>query len=408
MSPILHSVSRLAERLGMRALLVRWDTPLARRSLAAAAKAFLLSRIVVYGAVLLGPFFLPERSYPDLPDVTFRTATPWPVDALVRWDGIHYLSVALQGYQVSPSNWGTNMPFLPLYPWLARLLGGWAGETGPVYAGLVLSNLALFAALVLLYRTAEERFGPAVAERSALYLAVFPTAFFFSAFYAESLFLLLVLAFFVALRKENWLLAGAFGGLATLTRIPAILLVAVYLWKYLTIHGHSWGRKSWPLLAGGLIPAGMLLFMGVMWLQVGDPFSFFDSHRLWGRRPGTPLDQLALTAAALTEGGLQLPGFGLVFPVAIVVLFLMAGVRGVASQAGEYRLWFWLYFVLALAMPAETPFYSVIRFMLGAFPGFIAMAEWGRHGAFHWVYVTSSLFFLALSTVLFSRWWWVA
>ena len=385
-----------------------WNSPVLRRGLIAASTAFLLSRAVVYGAAFLAPWLLPEGIYADLPNVPFHTVAPHFVDALVRWDSIHYLSIASQGYQVGQGPWDTNTPFLPLYPWLMRLLGGWAGEAGLVYVGLILSNAAFFAALTVLYHLTEEDFGPEVARRSVLYLSVFPTAFFFSALYAEALFLLLVLSFFAALRREHWLLAGAWGGLAALTRVLGLLLLPVYFWVYLRRNGSSSRLAIQPLLAFGLIPGGTLTFLGLLWLEVGDPLSFLRVQGLWGRSLTNPTNQLTGILSAFTRDGLHMPGFELLFPLALVVLFAATGLRIFATQPLPYRVWFSLYLAVSLTIPSAAPLYSVIRFLLLAFPAFIVLGEWGEHVWLHWSYLVLSTAFLFLSTVLFSQWYWVA
>jgi len=53
----------------------------------------------------------------------------------------------------------------------------------PFIAGLVISNVAGLGMLIALYRLVEEDFDSERAYRTALYLSVFPTAFFFSAAY---------------------------------------------------------------------------------------------------------------------------------------------------------------------------------------------------------------------------------
>lgn len=91
-------------------------------------------------------------------------------------------------------------------------------------AGLIIANAAALGAFGLLRALVEREESAAVARRSLLYLAVFPTAFFLLAAYAESLFLLWSVACFLALRRQrNALIIGAsLTMLALLTVIFAI------------------------------------------------------------------------------------------------------------------------------------------------------------------------------------------
>ena len=67
-------------------------------------------------------------------------------------------------------------------------MGG--GETAYLLAGLLISNAACLALFYYFYRLVEMETDARLARRSLVYLALFPTAFFLLAAYAESLLLL--------------------------------------------------------------------------------------------------------------------------------------------------------------------------------------------------------------------------
>jgi hypothetical protein len=323
------------------------------------------------------------------------------LDAFVRWDAVHYLSIARDGYVVGSGPWDTNVPFLPLYPWLMALLGGWAGDGGRVAAGLLMSNVSFLLALVLLHRLAEPSVGPDGGSRAALYLAVFPTSFFFSAPYTESLFLLLVLGFFwlVVQNEGRWLGAAILGGLAAATRLPGALLAVVYLaeWYRLRTNPHT---PAFGWLGVALFGAGPLVYMAALNLSIGDPQFWHYTLSQWGTGPEG--------RTASTFSGM--PGFGVLFPAAVAVLFIAAGEAGRRTLPRPYLVWFWLYFliVLALSFSTQAPFYSFIRFVLLAFPAFFVFGRWGARRWFHVAYMSLGLIFLMLGTMLFTCWYWVA
>jgi Gpi18-like mannosyltransferase len=103
-----------------------------------------------------------------------------------RWDAVHYLDIATQGYQ------GTDMAFFPLYPLLIRLVGALAGNH--LIAGLLISNASFFLGLLYLYKLLEHEYDRAVARRAIFYVSIFPTAVYFTAVYTESLFFMLTVA----------------------------------------------------------------------------------------------------------------------------------------------------------------------------------------------------------------------
>ncbi|MGD0833411.1 MAG: transposase [Candidatus Dormibacteria bacterium] len=83
--------------------------------------------------------------------------SPWQ-----RFDAQFFQSIATHGYHV----WGTAA-FPPLYPLLEAGAGRLAGDA---LGGLLVSTVALFAALLLVTRLVEPLLGPAVARWSALLL----------------------------------------------------------------------------------------------------------------------------------------------------------------------------------------------------------------------------------------------
>src|SRR5258708_34852486 len=89
---------------------------------------------------------------------------------------------------------------------------------------MAITNVAFFGALVALRRLAERELDADAGRRAALYLAVFPTAFYFFAPYSEAVFLFLGISSFAAMRERRWLLAGLLGCAATLTRSAGLLL----------------------------------------------------------------------------------------------------------------------------------------------------------------------------------------
>jgi len=162
----------------------------------------------------------------------YLLVSPWQ-----RFDALHYEQIARHGYSAVDSAW------FPAFPALMRL--GGALHLQFALAGLLVSSIAYFAALVLLQRLlVADGFSLTVSRRSAITLAVFPTAMFMVAPYAESLALALTLGTFLAARHERIWLASFLASLATLTRPLGMLAAIPVVWW---LWGHR--RLSWRLLA---------------------------------------------------------------------------------------------------------------------------------------------------------------
>src|SRR5437879_8427230 len=93
-----------------------------------------------------------------------------------------------------------DVAVVPLWAGLVGAIGRLFGGTllAMDWVALAIATLAYVAGLTLLDHLVSRRHGREVAQRTVLYTALFPTAFFFLTGYAESLFLALVAGVFLA------------------------------------------------------------------------------------------------------------------------------------------------------------------------------------------------------------------
>src|SRR5579875_1333913 len=146
---------------------------------------------------------------------------------VVRWDSLHYLSIAEHGYK--PAG---DTQFFPLYPFLIHAFG-WVVRSD-VIAGLLVSVTAFTVALVLLHRLTREELGDRAATAAVLLLTFAPLSFFFTAIYTESLLLALSVGCFYLARHDRFVAACAVGALAALTHGEGFLVfapLAYMLWE---------------------------------------------------------------------------------------------------------------------------------------------------------------------------------
>jgi len=218
-----------------------------------------------------------------------------------RWDTGHYLRIADVGYTADRPD---SPAFFPLYPMLIRafdvVLPG-----GGITAGLVVSNLACVGALAVLYRFVAYEFGDRHAGRTLLYLVAWPAAFYLSAVYNTSLFLLLTIGALYCMRRGLWWAAGGLGALASATRTSGALLAVAFAVEYARQRGWSWRWSSWrwrdlrgDALAVLLVPGGLMAYVVYCWLALGDPLAFSHAQRQWGRTVAPPWSGLAEAAGA--------------------------------------------------------------------------------------------------------------
>jgi hypothetical protein len=295
------------------------------------------------------------------------------LDMWFRWDSVHYFSIVLNGYTPSAdlARIYSNVAFFPLYPYLVKSIGWilpWVHIPNHLYLliGLLISNASFLVAAGLLYKLVAEYVADETVARCTLLLVfAFPTSFFFSSFYPESLSLMLALAAVLLALKEKWLLACIAAGLAGVTRPQGILIAIPLAWIYLQSIGWDL-RKVRPNLAWfALIPAPLALHFVSLYPSTGSLWAPILAEQAWGRGG----DLLARMAAAFQPGAIR----------PFMVDYIAAAVfLGLALATAWKRLPGYLsaYLLIMILLPLATgKADSFMRFAVTIFPLFILLAR---------------------------------
>ncbi len=144
------------------------------------------------------------------------------IGSLTAWDGTYYVGIAEEGYHAEVDDF-PDYAFYPGYPIVVRATMLFTGGDAGV-AAVVAGNLAFFLALIVLYALSVRQLEPARAMLSLWFLSLAPGAIAFTLSYSDSLLLLLAACAFLAMETRHGWLAGIALALATLTRVPGILL----------------------------------------------------------------------------------------------------------------------------------------------------------------------------------------
>jgi hypothetical protein len=201
-----------------------------------------------------------------------------------RWDSAWYLLAAEHGYGptirgVMPTT--ATASFFPLYPLLVAAVG--ALGPGVLLAGIIVSVVSLVVGLRWVWMLTRAEFGDTYPEtpRLTVYLiALFPTAFFLTAVYPESLMLATSAGAFWMARNGRWAWAGVLGGLGAADHSLGLLIVVPLGLFYL--REHHW-RLKWDVLWLALVPAGYAAFMAYLGLLGFDPLWPTYAHEQWLR-----------------------------------------------------------------------------------------------------------------------------
>lgn len=356
-----------------------------------------------------------------------------------RWDSVWYLAIARDGYADSADH--AKSAFYPLYPLLVRG-GGWVVGSQLV-AGVLVSLACFLVALLLLHRLALIELGPRDAHGTLLIVAFFPTAFYFSAVYSESLFLLLSVGAVLAARQGRWGWAGFAGGLAALTRNSGVLLLVPLV--LLLLYGPRADRPDVARPAAGarrwlprhrlgpealwlaLVPAGLGAYLLYSALVLGDALAPFHAQELWlrhfvpfgavtgGVRSASHglRDLVNGSAAPRTfspDGGdpgvVAAQSLLLVAFLAFALVALVGVLRRLPFAYGAYAA---VALAVTLSYPVDAqPLMSLPRYVAVLFPLQMWLAAWcGERGRTERV-VGASAVLLGLLTASFACWRFVA
>jgi hypothetical protein len=378
------------------------------------ALAFGLSRLFIFAAAFLGDTFLPtdEGHWDADPESPFLSY--W-----AKWDSQWYVQIARDGYSYQPLR-QSNVAFFPVYPLAMRLVARFTGDN-LVLAGFLVSNLAFLLALVFLYRLAALELGDrAAAQRTVFYLAFFPTAFFFSSVYTESVYLLLAVAAVYFARVRFWLGAAVAGLLASATRNLGVLLVALVFWEWLRyrgwrvtqIHRAAAWRNLWRGLTGhwheliliAAIPLGLLFYMLFLKMNYERPLAFVEVQAAWGRQNIGPVAVLLRELPALLRDGVTRGNLSRTLNVG-AVLAVLGMVPFIWRRLGEGYA---IYVLILLLVPLASSAMSIIRYVLPLFPVFIVLGAWGRRPALDRALLGGFAVLLGVLTTIFVNWVFVA
>lgn len=328
--------------------------------------------------------------------------------AFKTWDAQHYLYLSRAWYAPRrPSD-----AFFPLLPVLIAAVA--AVVRDPLIAGLLASNVASGLAVYYLYLLGMLLYRDrATAETAVLLLVVFPTAFFLCLVYSESLFLLLAVTFFYNLYRQRYGACAVAAFLLPLVRPTGIFILIPCLMHHWLARHVLPGEAGEARIAGGgppmrrvqrflsrpvrerryLLPAqnpspggalhlaaplaGYALYLVLMYTSTGDPFtgireaSRFVSawHVANALHPAIFIGNLfyPLTHAHVAIDSFTYSPLDRIF----FVLFLI----GLPVVYAQTDLVLFSFYVLTGCVPVFGPFMSYMRYLMPAFPLYLAFAR---------------------------------
>jgi hypothetical protein len=344
--------------------------------------------------------FLPLPAYLQVQNgVNHYLLAPW-----YRWDSVVYAAGATPLPSISPI-------WPPLYPLLIWVVTGVIRN--PMISAMLISNTAALVFFYLFYRLTADLYSAEPARKALLLLVSFPSAFFLVAAYSESLFLALVMLFFLLLRQKKFLLCGLLYGLIVLVRLNGLVLALPLAWAGVQVWRKGEMQQPMKKLAWlAALCAGPLAFAGYA-LAVRCAYSVWPWQWLssgWEQHFGLPWVGIIGNLAALAtffKGGYTPIGttlYDLVLGGWAITWLILARKR----LPVDLSLFAWgLLLISLMKVTNGNLLVSTSRYALVLFPVFMAQATSRPNRFFNSLWFAFSVFSQLLFLSLFYMGIWV-
>ncbi len=368
-----------------------------------------------------------EPSFPYAYDILAKFNLPQWYYSWAGFDGVHYLTIALNGYKYAD----LTQAFFPLFPGILSVFESIG--LNPIAAGLILNLTLLTMALILFYKLVKLDFSYSVSKKALLALLLFPTSFFFISLYTESLFLLTVIGAFLAARRGRWLLAAGFTILATSSRLVGIMLVpALIMELYLQKNNQVFlvdlikdirnnkfvetfvstaknNLRTIALIGGGSL--GLIIYMSFLYREFGDPLYFYHVQSEFGG--GRQENLIMYPQVVWRYINILITARPFDWKYYSYILEAIAGVGGffgLMYALKHVRLSYVFFSLGIFIIPTLTgTFSSLPRYLLPAFAIYILLAKLlETHTISRYTYFGISMLLLVINTMLFIQGYWVS
>ena len=344
-----------------------------KRRMLAVGLFFLLNKILI----LIPAFIADLGQFSNKPPLTFLRILFF--DTFYKWDSGWYKNIALNGYTFK------STAFFPLFPMLLKFFN--TIHISPVYSGVILSNIFFIILLHFFMALVRLDYKEKDVYKITLLLALFPTSFFFSCAYTESLYMMLTVVSLYAIRKHQWAKAGIAGMFAAVTRNTGVLLSIPFAIEFLVGYWKDHDRKwifDWgklkPILWGLLFPLLILCYMGYLFYRFHDPFAFAHAEKLFARTFMYPWETIYYGLINVFQRLNHFDTSELYYCIELYIVLLVLYVLIFSFK--KIRFSYWIILLYSFLIPLSAPplaskdyFMSFIRYSLVIIPLYMGLFE---------------------------------
>lgn len=306
-------------------------------------------------------YMVPEEFSHKNTELANPLIIPWH-----QFDTRAYMNIAEKGYNYEYGVTTTNFGWYPLYPLMIRAFG----TVGYDIAAYLIPQIFSFLGFIALYMLLKD-YGSSLARKTAIYMLMFPAAYFFTALYTESIFLFFSCMAFYFARREKWMYAGIMGYFAVLTRFIGISLFLPLLYMYARERGFKLSKIDRKIIFIFLIPAAFLTFMLYHYITFDDPLLQFYTQSNFSRGFGMLHTAFTNTIAEIMTTKSVFVVFYNYLNIAMSAAFVLILALFWRKIPAEYVIYTAFSFFMIFSSGILA---SVMRFELLMFPIFMAIA----------------------------------
>lgn len=339
---------------------------------------FVSWRVLLFVVAFFAAIFIPRWGgwFPYSDQSLAITGLPNWIWEFGNFDGVHYLRIAQNGYGYLGSQ-----AFFPLFPLLIRYVSYIFPKIPGLdtqvyvdpsffYAGIIISNIAMVFALYYLYKWIKLEFDSKTVFLSVIFLLFFPTSFYLGAVYTESIFIFLGAATLFYLRSRNYLAAGIFASLASVTKVVGICLALLLLVEFIAGYLQSHKIDIKQVIGVLIAPLGLVGYIYYLFRTFGNPLNFISSQPLFGQnRSAEPFITLPQVIYRYLKIFLATPILtDKFFGATLEIVFTLGALTVLVLLTKKMRFSYWLATLGMLIIPTMTgTFNSMPRYVLTGF-----------------------------------------
>lgn len=290
-----------------------------------------------------------------------------------------YIAIAENGY-VRTGDARFQLVFFPFYPLVIKVVHLITRLDYRASATLISFVSAYWAAMVL-YKTVLLDYSKDKAFNIIKFFLVSPFIFFTFTRMSEALYLFLLFTTIYFVRKEKYLIAGAFGFMTAATRLPGlavgvIMLVEAGVLIYKDFREKDLKVKKYIKMFAMMLSTlcGFLSYLGINCILYKNPLEFLNlQQENWTQRFVNPIYTIKnVIIDTQLKGGYSLSfkiGCGVASLLAIIMIFISIAVAFKCRVRLSYIVYMIVYYVLCYS---SSWLLSGARYSLGAFVIFIA------------------------------------